>query len=405
MAIQRSNSSVENEEEEAEDAVFVNYNDVMQEINIDEEELPDDDGEDEDGNAGDLEEENNDDEEAEEVEDSVHAFTGHEGPVYSLACNPADATLVATGGGDDITFLWRIGEGDFHHTLQGHTDSVAALAFSSDGQLLASGGLDGIVNVWESSTGTLRHKLEGPGDAIEWVKWHPRGKLVLAGSEDFTAWLWNAETGACMTVLSGHGGSVTCGDFTPDGRTICTGGEDGSFRVWNPRTGESTRVVQGHPFHTEGLTCLSISSDSTIAITGSTDTNACLINIQTGRVAGALTEHTKSVETTGFADGLPMVATGGMEGKLIIWDLQTLSARATCEHEDGVVKLLWSPMSQVIYTGCLDGKVRAWDGRTGNCEHVYQGHKDSILDIALTKDGRFILSGSDDNTARAFEVL
>ncbi len=27
----------ENEEEEAEDAVFVNYNDVMQEINIDEE--------------------------------------------------------------------------------------------------------------------------------------------------------------------------------------------------------------------------------------------------------------------------------------------------------------------------------------------------------------------------------
>jgi hypothetical protein len=28
-----------------------------------------------------------------------------------------------------------------------------------------------------------------------------------------------------------------------------------------------------------------------------------------------------------------MVATGGMEGKLIIWDLQTLSARATCEHE------------------------------------------------------------------------
>jgi hypothetical protein len=56
MAIQRSNSTVvrdsENEEEEAEDAVFVNYNDVMQEINIDEEELPDDDGEDEDGNAG-----------------------------------------------------------------------------------------------------------------------------------------------------------------------------------------------------------------------------------------------------------------------------------------------------------------------------------------------------------------
>lgn len=40
----------------------------------------------------------------------------------------------------------------------------------------------------------------------------------------------------------------------------------------------------GHPFHTEGLTCLSISHDSKIAITGSTDTKACIVNIQTGKV-------------------------------------------------------------------------------------------------------------------------
>jgi len=71
--------------------------------------------------------------------------------------------------------------------------------------------------------------------------------------------------------------------------------------------------------------------------------------------------------------------------------------------QDG--KLLESPMSQLVYTGSLDGKVRAWDGCTGNCECTYQGHKDSILDIASTKDVRFILSGSDDNTARAFEVF
>jgi WD40 repeat protein len=52
---------------------------------------------------------------------------------------------------------------------------------------------------------------------------------------------------------------------------------------------------------------------------------------------------------------------------------------------DGVVKLLQSPMSQLVYTGSLDGKVRAWDGCTGNCECTYQGHIDSILDIASTK--------------------
>jgi hypothetical protein len=42
--------------------------------------------------------------------------------------------------------------------------------------------------------------------------------------------------------------------------------------------------VSGHPFHIEGLTCLAISNDSSIALTGSPNHNACLVNIQTGKV-------------------------------------------------------------------------------------------------------------------------
>jgi WD40 repeat protein len=56
-----------------------------------------------------------------------------------------------------------------------------------------------------------------------------------------------------------------------------------------------------------------------------------------------------------------------------------------CGFQEGVVKLLWSPASQLVFTGCLDGKVRAWDGRTGNCERVFEGHGDSILDLAISR--------------------
>lgn len=404
--------ALQDQADEDEGPMFVNNAEVLHEYEVDEEDLPeaDDDGDD-DGDGGDDDHKGDPDDfdmdlagdGFPEHDDSVHTFTGHKGPVYSVACSPTDTGLVATGGGDDVTYVWRVGDAESHKQLGGHTDSIASLAFSHDGQLLASGGLDGIVNIWDSSTGTLKQKLEGPGEAIEWVKWHPRGHVLLAGSEDVTAWLWNADTAACMAVLSGHSGAVTCGDFTPDGKTICTGSEDGSFRVWNPKSGESTRVVQGHPFHTEGLTCLAISNDSTIALTGSTDNNACIVNIQTGRVHGTLAEHSKSVESVGFSSGLNLVATGAMDGKLIIWDLQTLQSRCTCEHEDGLVKILWSPASQIVYTACLDGKIRAWDGRTGNCERTFQGHGDSILDLAISRDGNLILSGSDDGTARVFE--
>lgn len=36
-----------------------------------------------------------------------------------MVCSPIDATLVATGGGDDKGFMWKIGRGDFAQELSG----------------------------------------------------------------------------------------------------------------------------------------------------------------------------------------------------------------------------------------------------------------------------------------------
>jgi ribosome assembly protein SQT1 len=98
--------------------------------------------------------------------------------VYAVAWSAKHPDLVATGGGDDMAFIWRVGtaalwgsqhnahfimhisidlsilmcqvgedafEENHGHTLElaGHTDSVVALSFSSSGELLATGGMDG----------------------------------------------------------------------------------------------------------------------------------------------------------------------------------------------------------------------------------------------------------------------
>lgn len=132
------------------------------------------------------------------------------GELFTVACSPTDATLVATGGGDDRGFLWKVGQGDWAFDLQGmhgtfkavdskqfieclccyslhisfssfirwssvaalylsagHTDSVSCLAFSADGQLLASGSFDGLVKVWKVPSGNLMCTLDGPGAGIE----------------------------------------------------------------------------------------------------------------------------------------------------------------------------------------------------------------------------------------------
>ncbi|XP_020106931.1 angio-associated migratory cell protein [Ananas comosus] len=373
--------------------VFLEDDDIVHEIPLDEEDLPDQDEDDVDSEADD-----------EEADDSIYAFRGHSDEIYTVACSPVDSSLVATGGKDDKGFLWKIGSAEAVLELQGHQDTVSTVAFSSDGQLLASGSFDGAVHIWDTTSGSLKCTLEGSGEGFEWLKWHPRGHLLLAGSEDANVWMWNADKSACLNTFSGHGGSVTCGDFTPDGKTICTGSDDASLRIWNPKTGESIHVVRGHPYHTDGLTCLAITADSTIAITGSKDSSVHMVNIATGRVISSLIAHSNSVECIGLSPSFPWAATGGMDQKLILWDLQRSSARCTCDHEEGVTSLAWIGATKYVASGCIDGKVRIWDSLSGDCLKTFSGHVDTVQSIAVSADGNSLVSISSDGTARVFGI-
>ena len=53
--------------------------------------------------------------------------------------------------------------------------------------------------------------------------------------------------------------------------------------------------------------------------------------------------------------------------------------------QGGIVRLKWDSAAPLIYTGCLDGVIRLWDSRSGNCEREWYGHSGEILDLAVSR--------------------
>src|SRR5581483_5493715 len=51
-------------------------------------------------------------------------------------------------------------------TLEGHTDRVAALAFSPDGSLLVTGGVDSTARVWDLKTNEATHVIKDHGKEV-----------------------------------------------------------------------------------------------------------------------------------------------------------------------------------------------------------------------------------------------
>ncbi|KAF9178836.1 hypothetical protein BGZ51_000487 [Haplosporangium sp. Z 767] len=347
-----------------------------------------------------------DDEMVELHDDSVQGFFAHKEPVYDVALHPIHQNIAVSGGGDDKSYLWRLYDGEQLYEFAGHTDSVTQVAFSVDGTYVASGSMDGKVRVWKSETGEFACELEGP-DEVVWIKWHPKGNIILAGATDSSVWMWAVPSGAFMNVFNGHSGPVTSGMFTPDGKRIVTVSEDTSLIVWDPKSAAAIHRITSEDarFHSDVITCLAINKDSSLAMTGSADGTAKLINLHNGQILGSFENHTDAVETVGFSDHLNLAATGSLDGRLNVWDVQTMQLRTTCEHKGPIIKLQWHKTQPLITSCSADRSVQVWDGRTGQNVKIWLGHQDAVLSFAMTDDGLTCVSGSDDGCALVFRMV
>lgn len=100
---------------------------------------------------------------------SIQRFTNHTNSVFTVAAHPS-AQIVASGGEDDLGYIWDYTTGEELEKLTGHTDSVTNVGFSHDGEMVATGGMDGRVRVWKRvgkedfRKWTFLTELQGPDE-------------------------------------------------------------------------------------------------------------------------------------------------------------------------------------------------------------------------------------------------
>jgi WD40 repeat protein len=152
--------------------------------------------------------------------------------------------------------------------LQGHTDWVNSVAWSSDGTKLASSSSDGSIRIWNVGTAETITTLQGHIYVVWSVAWSPDGTKLASGSVDRSIRIWNAETAESIATLQGHIDTVTSIAWSPDDTKLASGSGDESIRIWNAETAESIATLQGHA---DAVTSVAWSPDGTKLASGSYD--------------------------------------------------------------------------------------------------------------------------------------
>ena len=92
--------------------------------------------------------------------------------------------------------------------------------------------------------------------------------------------------------------------------------------------------------------------------------------------------------------------------QLLISDLSSLRFldKTLTGHSDWVLSVVYSPDGRYLASGSGDNTIKIWEVATGKQLRTLTGHSGGVFLVVYSPDGRYLASGSSDNTIKIWEV-
>ncbi len=388
---------------------------------------------------------------AEYLKDEPITLTGQAGQVVTAVFAPGQG-LLATGSSDGTVYLWQEWDNSAGRVsftlvdgLRGRRGGVLSLAFSPDGQVLASGTNQGYVQLWTVNDGALFSTFRAHAGPVKILAFSPGNQILFSSGEDETVRAWlvaepnvaaeqSSRTQLDELEFTPPLGSLAC---SPDGRQAVAGAADGSLHLWYATDPlEDAYLEPGGvyttnlPAHQDWVSTVAFAPDGRLLATGSTDGLAQLWQaaFQPQEDSWSLTPlyalsgHGAGVRSVTFAPDGDTLAVATQSGSVWLWpvDSATQSRRKDQPIEAGLLlaeskawlDLAIAPGWQAMAAACYDNSVQLWsllpdtDRRyaSGEQPRTLAGHTAAVTSVAFAPDGRTLISGAYDATARLWRL-
>ena len=356
-----------------------------------------------------------------------------EGGTWSYPAFNRDATLLASGTGEEIT-VWDVATGQRKTMMHGHRGFVQKFEFSPTEAVLASWGSDNTARLWDVETGRellcLRGHRSADRNSFPEIAFNAEGTLLATGGSDATIKIWDVHAGDALPAskgsaalnsapnvpayrqdldwLFGHQGAVRDIDYTPDGGFVVSCSQDGSVKLWDIANKRVVRDLTGHGKNVWGV-CVSPDGELVAAGSGGWNDkepgNISIWRRNTGEILHNLSGHTAAVTQLRFTSNSKRLVAGSghatqKKGELAIWNVERGEILKKIRAGETAIRGLdLSPEDRRIATCGVDGQIHLWDADSAEHLNVLGQPGEAYYSVAFSEDGKLLAAGGDSSVA------
>ncbi|OGM47273.1 WD-repeat protein [Aspergillus bombycis] len=267
---------------------------------------------------------------------------------------------------------------------------------------------------------------------VNCVQFSRDGNYVAVGCADGAVRIVEVSTGAQVACLQddeySHDSLCVRVRFLPDNYLLLTAHCDGNIRIWNYMGGLLRRIPCGSE---TGFFTLDLSANGHLIAFSERNKTVHAWDLDAAsdiRQLGTL--HTAdNVYIVAVSPDSCYIAAGCDDGMIYVWRVAPLESGAASTngtqiekllefqaHDENVMTLTFTPDGRNIISGGMDGTAKLWnigslktfvneDITSSDCTLIYKAHKDMVLSVSPDPTGRWLLSGSKDMAVYLWDIV
>jgi serine/threonine protein kinase/WD40 repeat protein len=311
-------------------------------------------------------------------------------------------------GSQLVTYTWRTAD------VRSLSDNVMARFVRADSRRITGKALrendmilcgpDGGIGLWRTDRAEHARNFQVHRERGVSLDMDEQGILLASAHQTGKVMLWDAMDPDRETVRElWFGESVTLVRLSPDGKTLAAHEEDGRLHVY---TNLSLPGEQKQTWDTgRNVAAMAIAPDGSLLVAAAVEGGLVEAGIAPPRAPAPVGDGARKWSALAFQPGGDGLVAGSWDGTISLLRVPGYQSIRTFEgHAARVRRMAFVEEGRLLLSASDDESARLWDVETGECLTVYRGSQAGAVTAAfMTPDGRRVITCCMDSVVRVFD--